>query len=82
MAKVVIKKLDGKTARKVAASALSVGQKRVRDGDGELRTLRTLNAGSKTFSSDLTYVFGKNVAKARRENKRVTGRTDSVPVKG
>lgn len=82
MAKVVIKKLDGKTARKVGAKDVSVGQKRVRDSDGEVRTFRTLDAASKTFSTDLTYVFGRNVAKARRENKRVTGRTDSVPAKG
>jgi hypothetical protein len=44
--------------------------------------LRTLNANSESFGSDFTYVFGRNVAKARRENKRVTGRTDVVPVKG
>lgn len=81
MAKVIIKKLAG-AKRKSATRPETVGQKRVRGSDGELRTLRTINAGSKTFGSDLTYVFSRNVAKARRENKRVTGTTDVVRVKG
>lgn len=81
MARVIIKKLNG-ARKKAAPRPESVGQKRVRTDNGELRTLRTLNAGSKTFGSDFTYVFGKNVAKARRENKRVTGNTDVVPHKG
>lgn len=81
MAKVVIKKLQGRGAKRREAEPSSVGQKRVRGSDGELHTLRTLNTGSKTFSHDLTYVFGKNVAKARRENKRVIGRTDCAPSK-
>lgn len=81
MAKVIIKKST--RARKKAASAPeTIGQKRVRGSNGELRTLRTLNAGSKTFGRDFTYVFGKNVAKARRENKRVTGSADVTPNKG
>jgi hypothetical protein len=80
VAKVVVRKLQRRGAKREAEPA-SVGQKRVRGADGELHTLRTLNAGSKTFSNDLTYVFGKNVAKARRENKRVTGQTDCVPAK-
>lgn len=81
MAKVVIGKLDNPTARKIGAKRASVGIKRIRDEDGELRTLSTIEAGSKTFGRDLTYVFGRNVAKARRENKRVTGSSDSVPAK-
>ena len=81
MAKVVVKKIQRRSTKGGEAEAASVGQKRVRGSDGELRTLRTLNAGSKTFSRDLTYVFAKNVAKARRENKRVIGQTDCVPSK-
>lgn len=81
MAKVIIKKVVGKR-RKGATRPDSVGQKRVRSADGEFRTLRTIKTDSKTFGNDLTYVFGKNVAKARRENKRLTGSTDVVPFKG
>jgi hypothetical protein len=35
-----------------------------------------LDAGSPTFGTDLQYVFRKNVAKARRGNKRITGAAD------
>jgi hypothetical protein len=81
LAKVVIAKLQGKTARKIGAKDASVGRKRVRQTEGEVSTLRTLDLSSKTFGNDLTYVFGRNVAKARRENKRVTGAPDSAPHK-
>jgi hypothetical protein len=42
----------------------------------------TLDANSKTFDLDLQYVFQRNVAKARRENRKVTGRSDRAPAKG
>jgi hypothetical protein len=56
----------------------SVTEKRVRNTDGQVKTLRTLDAGSTTFGSDLQYVFSRNVAKARRDNKRATGAPDGV----
>jgi hypothetical protein len=80
MAKVIVTKL-GVTGGRGGKSA-SVGEKRVRDGDGKLQTLRTLDGHSETFSHDLTYVFARNVAKARRDNKKITGVTDRVPAKG
>lgn len=76
MAKVIVKNLATQQSK-----GTSVGEKRVRDTDGKVKTLRTLNAASKSFGSDLQYVFGKNVAKARRENKRITGLNDVVPTK-
>jgi hypothetical protein len=78
MAKVVVKKFANLSTRKAAA----VTEKRVRDADGKFLTVRTLDGHSKTFATDLTYVFSRNVAKARRENKLVTGTTDRVPDKG
>ena len=81
MAKVVITKLKGKTASELTGKRNSVGQKKVRSPEGDLKTLRTLDAGSGTFDADLTYVFGLNVAKARRENKRVAGVADVAPAK-
>ena len=78
MVKVVIAK---RTAGKPKANQVLVGQKRVRDADGKMITLRTLDAANSSFSDDLTYVFRKNVEKARRENKLATGLTDFVPVK-
>ena len=74
MAKIVVTSLKSKAGTR--GSATSVAKKRVRDTDGRLKTLRTLDAGSHTFGDDLGYVFGKNVAKARRDNKRIVGAAD------
>jgi hypothetical protein len=74
MAKIIVTSLKPKAGGR--APAASVTKKRVRDANGQLKTLRTLDAGSRTFGDDLGYVFGKNVAKARRENKRIVGATD------
>lgn len=52
---------------------------RVRDTAGRVTTLRVLDIGSRTFGDDLRYVFGKNVAKARRDNKRIMCAHDVVP---
>jgi hypothetical protein len=77
MAKVVI--IGRSKASRPAKGA--VGVKRVRDSRGQLKTLRTLDAGSATFGQDLQYVFSKNVAKARRDNKRITGAADVAVAK-
>ncbi len=74
MAKIVVTSLKSKVSRRSLAA--SVTKKRVRDTDGQLKTLRTLDAGSRTFGDEFGYVFGKNVAKARRENKQIMGATD------
>jgi len=49
----------------------SVKTKRVRDANGKLTTVLSIDANSPTFESDLTYVFKKNVAAARRKNKKL-----------
>jgi hypothetical protein len=77
MTKVVVTK----RASGAGSKAGSVSEKRVRDAEGKLQTVRTLDGRSTTFGSDLTYVFSKNVAKARRENKQATGVTDRAPAK-
>ena len=81
MAKVVVKKLSGATAREIGAKKAAVKTKLVRNDDGRKVSLLTLDTGSQSFGSDLTYAFGKNVAKARRDNKRITGSLDRVPAK-
>lgn len=81
MAKVVVADLRQAKRAGGRGAAGSVTEKRVRDTDGRLKTLRTLDTGSPTFGEDLRYVFGRNVAKARRDNKKVTGSTDVVPAK-
>ena len=78
MAKIVVASLKTKARR--ATSCVST--KRIRDTEGQIKTLRTVDAGSQTFGDDLKFVFGKNVAKARRENKRTIGANDVVLIKG
>jgi len=51
----------------------SVRQKVLRDSKGRAVRVMALDANSTTFSDDLTLVFRRNVAKARRENKRLFG---------
>jgi hypothetical protein len=77
MAKVVVASLKSKPNGR--RDTISVTEKRVRDTEGQVRMLRILDAGSLTFGKDLQYVFGKNVAKARRDNKRAIGASDVVP---
>ena len=76
MAKVVVTSLRSK--QKGRRETTSVTEKRVRDTEGQVKTLRTLDAGSRTFGDDLQYVFSKNVANARRDNKRAIGAADVV----
>lgn len=80
MAKLVVTRI-GPKPKGTGSGKTSVTEKRVRDTDGQVKTLRTLDAGSRTFGTDLQYVFGKNVAKARRDNKRAIGTTDVVIAK-
>lgn len=81
MANVQIVKMESDTARKIRQKDTSVKVKRYRGTSGEMKTVRTVDANSKTLDLDLTYVFGKNVEAARRENKRLTGRQDFQPAK-
>jgi hypothetical protein len=79
MAKLVVKKLAGP---KAGSKAVGVTQKRIRDANtGQFLTVRTIDGQSKTPGQDLNYVFARNVAKARRDNKAVTGMLDRAPEK-
>jgi hypothetical protein len=62
-----------------ARATTSVPEKRIRDTAGQVKTLRVLDIGSRTFGEDLQYVFGKNVAKGRPDNKRLLGTPDVAP---
>jgi hypothetical protein len=72
MAKVIFGKLSAKRP------TAPVPTKRVRDGEGNVVVLRTLDANSTTFGTDFRDVFERNVVKARRENRRLTGAADGV----
>lgn len=54
----------------------SVREKILRDSEGRSIRVLSLDANSATFSDDLALVFRRNVAKARRENKRLFGSAD------
>jgi hypothetical protein len=74
MMMVVHKKLYSKGAAKTsrAAAKRSVVEKRVQGPDGRYVTVLKLDADSKTFTDQLSYVFERNVAKARRQNKQIS----------
>jgi hypothetical protein len=59
----------------------SVREKRMRNSQGELVRVLSLDANSTTFIDDLTTVFQRNVARARRENLRLLGSADGLPAK-
>jgi hypothetical protein len=72
MVDVVVANLKPAKARSGNKSS-SVREKRMRSAEGKLVRVLSLDANSKTFVDDLTTVFKKNVAKARRENKHLFG---------
>jgi hypothetical protein len=56
----------------------SIRKKRIRGSDGKVRRIMILDLTSATFDDDLTYIFERNVAKARRENKKLLGSADGI----
>ena len=79
--KVVKTKLSKRTAREITSRGSSTTIKRSRDADGKLVSLHVINLSSRTIDQDLTYAFGRNVARARAENKKVIGTADGQPTK-
>jgi hypothetical protein len=77
VAKIVFRKFDRKQQQRNAPPP--VQQKNVIGPDGGIHKVHTLDAGSKSFASDLQYVFTKNIERIRRTNKKVLGVTDFVP---
>lgn len=70
MADVVIADLPKKRTRRQKGS---VREKILRDSEGRSVRVLSIDANSATFSDDLTLIFRRNVAKARRENKKLFG---------
>jgi hypothetical protein len=69
-----------KLARKKGGKS-SLVLKRVYKSSGELASVLSVDANSPTFGDDLGAVFSRNVAKARRENKKKFGSPDRVAQK-
>ncbi len=70
MADIIIADLPKTKARQLKGS---VREKTLRDAEGRAVRVLSLDANSETFSDDLALVFRRNVAKARRENKKLFG---------
>lgn len=80
MTDVVIRDLK-KPRSRAGKKAGSVREKRVRNSEGKLVRVLSLDANSITFIDDLLTVFEKNVAKARLENVKLFGSPDGQPTK-
>jgi hypothetical protein len=76
MTKVVY--VNGFKEKASANAHKGVVKKRVRDSSGEIVRVSSVDARSETFGEDLRYIFGRNVAEARRENIVATGKADGV----
>jgi hypothetical protein len=81
MARVLFKSLNDTKLRARKGAKGAVTEKRVRGPDGRLVKVLAIDAHSPTFSEDLSYVFKKNVARARRENKKLPGTPNRVPTR-
>ena len=80
MADVVI--TDLQRAKSSRAKKLgSVRTKRMRNSEGKLVRVLSLDANSATFIDDLATVFERNVAKARLENVKLFGSPDGIRAK-
>ena len=54
---------------------------RMQRPDGVMVRVVPLDPHSPTFDDDLTLVFQRNIARARRENKKLFGSPDGLPVR-
>jgi hypothetical protein len=68
-----------KKARTRGRKRPAVREKHLRDSGGRSVRVLALDANSATFSDDLTAVFERNVARARRENKKLLGHPGGLP---
>ena len=58
---------------------LNVEVRRVRTPEGRFVEKFIIDSNSPTLAAGLTFVFQRNVARARRENKRLFGSPDGFP---
>ena len=79
MLKVIIADMQKERSRRKGKT--SVREKRLHRADGTIARVLSIDANSPTFDDDLTYIFERNVAKARRENKKLFGSADGPQAK-
>lgn len=76
MSDVVIQRID-KPSRP-GKKPKGVTLRRVTGADGQKVTIRAIDANSPNFGEEFLYVFGRNVAAARKENKELLGTLSGV----
>jgi hypothetical protein len=79
MTRVIVQKLGAKNGSKRARS--SVVSKSIHKPNGDRIRILSIDANSPTFGNDLSIIFERNVAKARRANKKKFGSPDRVAQK-
>jgi hypothetical protein len=77
MARIIVRKLNGKLGPR-HARVVSIS---VHKPTGERVRILSVDANSPTFGNDLSIIFERNVAKARRANKKKFGSPDRVAQK-
>jgi hypothetical protein len=79
MLDVIVESLSKPKARRERTSG--VRERYLRNAEGRSVRVFSLDANSPTFADDLTLLFERNVAKARRENKKLFGSADGFQAK-
>jgi hypothetical protein len=74
MPKIVVADSNGSKARH--GRKPPVREQRMRRPDGQVVRVVPIDPNSPTFDDDLTHLFQRNIAKARRENKKLFGSPD------
>lgn len=74
MTRVVVRPLA--TKKRTKASHGAVVSKSIHVPGGKRLRILSIDANSPSFATDLSVVFERNVAKARRENKKKFGSSD------
>jgi hypothetical protein len=75
MVKVLVRKLNLRKGKRRQSSPATTS---VRDSKGKLSRFFTIDVTSPTFEDDLTFVYKRNVAKARSENRKLFGSPDGI----
>ncbi len=79
MSRVVYKPLPSSPDRVPPAG---VSERRVQVNGNPPTVVHVLDGRRQTFGTDLAYVFGRNVSRAREENEKLTGSPDGALVRG
>lgn len=77
MAEVQVTAVDAD--RKRSARRRKLHYRRVRSADGKIETIYRLDIADKDFADQFSGVFQRAVNKARKENRKILGKSDLEP---